>query len=220
MKSKKRTILLLFIIMILTNGCESEKSNNHKVINNSEEVVSKIDKEIVSKTKDKNKKMENDFIAKISNKTKKDLFKLENDFLVKEKVIIDFSTNLMWQKNKQNISLKHSKSYCSNLTLDGYKDWRLPDEYEIASLIDLKEIGDAKKGIVHIHNIFEKQNITFLLSSKKYFTKGNGSDIRPHERFYGILFQKKYSKIGLYPTSRKYGNADLICVRELKGKNR
>lgn len=51
--------------------------------------------------------------------------------------ILDRSTGLMWQKlegGKRN--WEEAIVFCENLTLAGYKDWRLPDINELMSLVD------------------------------------------------------------------------------------
>ncbi len=55
--------------------------------------------------------------------------------------VTDKSSGLMWQQdtgnNGQPIIWKEALSYCENLTLAGYKDWRLPNIKEITSILDL-----------------------------------------------------------------------------------
>ena len=56
-----------------------------------------------------------------------------------EKVVVDSTTGLMWQKNYDSgtynwqAALKH----CEDLQYAGYDDWRLPDKNELASLLNL-----------------------------------------------------------------------------------
>jgi len=53
----------------------------------------------------------------------------------------DKNNGLMWQQttgnNDQPMIWKEALSYCANLTLAGYKDWRLPNIKELASLVDM-----------------------------------------------------------------------------------
>ena len=82
---------------------------------------------------------------------------LFSEFIRYEKVVIDDKTNLMWQdqyhdnepKTKENsdeyvpnITLttwNKAISYCRELTLNGYSDWRLPNLTELSSLIIYKK---------------------------------------------------------------------------------
>jgi hypothetical protein len=55
-------------------------------------------------------------------------------------VFVDKSTNLMWQKkNSSNMedefTWQEAKSYCSNLNLGGFSDWKLPTREEAKTLL-------------------------------------------------------------------------------------
>lgn len=55
-------------------------------------------------------------------------------------VVRDSVTGLDWQDDSDVINFTEdwhgANKYCENLTLGGYKDWRLPNIYELATLID------------------------------------------------------------------------------------
>ena len=52
-------------------------------------------------------------------------------------VVIDSTTNLMWQKNyATNKTWSVALKYCENSTYAGYSDWRLPNKNELASLLN------------------------------------------------------------------------------------
>ncbi len=54
-------------------------------------------------------------------------------------VVTDTMTGLMWQQavDSQSYVWSAAKTYCNDLTLAGYDDWRLPTRIELVSLIDV-----------------------------------------------------------------------------------
>jgi|GEM_PF-699443 len=54
--------------------------------------------------------------------------------------VTDTSTGLMWQKatasNTANYTWEQALTYCENLTLGGYSDWRLPNRNELQTIVD------------------------------------------------------------------------------------
>ncbi len=76
-------------------------------------------------------------------------FSYESKTINGDKVVNDLVTGLMWQQTTDTDgdgdidagdkkSLSDSKTYCENLTLAGYTDWRLPNIKELYSLIDFR----------------------------------------------------------------------------------
>jgi len=61
--------------------------------------------------------------------------------------VTDKSNGLIWQQetgnNGQPMIWKEALSYCENLTLAGYKDWRLPNIKELTSILDLTRNNPA-----------------------------------------------------------------------------
>jgi hypothetical protein len=56
----------------------------------------------------------------------------------------DPATGLMWTRNDdrgRGIDWSQAKSYCSNLRLGGYADWRLPEIQELSSIYDPGSTG-------------------------------------------------------------------------------
>ncbi len=58
-----------------------------------------------------------------------------------KEVVIDNATGLMWQDNAEAKTVQknwyNAKSYCQNLILGGYSDWRVPTILELKSIIDM-----------------------------------------------------------------------------------
>jgi len=52
--------------------------------------------------------------------------------------VTDNVTGLMWQQTDDDITRlwQGAIDYCEDLTLAGYTDWRLPDEYELQGIVD------------------------------------------------------------------------------------
>ena len=57
-----------------------------------------------------------------------------------QSIFSDSATGLVWQDNSEAKTNKKdwngAKSYCENLTLGGYSDWRLPNIFELTTLLD------------------------------------------------------------------------------------
>ncbi len=60
-----------------------------------------------------------------------------NRFTIRENVFIDNKTGYMWQKrdSERKLNWHEAKSYCENLVLDGYSDWKLPSRDEFHTLM-------------------------------------------------------------------------------------
>lgn len=63
----------------------------------------------------------------------------------------DSDKHLLWQDTFENalnkISFKRALSYCEILELEGLKDWRLPTNSELQTLIDLHRIPAIKPNV-------------------------------------------------------------------------
>ena len=53
--------------------------------------------------------------------------------------VTDNNTLLMWQQEDDNVTRNwdDATTYCTNLSLAGHSDWRLPDYYELKDIVNL-----------------------------------------------------------------------------------
>jgi hypothetical protein len=58
--------------------------------------------------------------------------------------VTDTETGLMWQQDESGyMNWESALSYCENLELAGYNDWRLPNINELQSLVDYSKFEPA-----------------------------------------------------------------------------
>ena len=57
--------------------------------------------------------------------------------------VTDTETGLMWQQDEAYMNWESALSYCENLELAGYNDWRLPNINELQSLVDYSTYNPA-----------------------------------------------------------------------------
>jgi len=71
--------------------------------------------------------------------------------LMASDVVVDDETGLIWQDSSYIASKNWSgaKSYCKNLSLGGYSNWRLPNIDELISIVDTSRKSPAIKKIFH-----------------------------------------------------------------------
>ena len=85
-------------------------------------------------------------------------------------IFIDKDTGLMWQdEEKQHESnWGEAVSYCANLTLEGYHDWRLPSRQELLSITDVKRYMPAIK--LGLNNLKTFKTRRMILSVAGYWS--------------------------------------------------
>ena len=115
-----------------------------------------------------------------------------------KEIVIDTSTNLIWQDNNDTSLITktwtNTISYCESLSLGGYQDWKLPNINELQSLVDINAYNPA------ISDTF--QNIVSL----KYWS----STAKSSSFSWYVNFQHGYDDyIGGYETDKNY----IRCVR-------
>ncbi|CAJ1939985.1 unnamed protein product, partial [Cylindrotheca closterium] len=76
-------------------------------------------------------------------------------------IIVDAATGLEWTRGDSGSGLdwEESLSYCNDLELGGYNDWKLPDAHQLQSIVDYNRSPDAT-GTPAIDPLFESTQIT------------------------------------------------------------
>ena len=68
----------------------------------------------------------------------------ENNFIVGEGTVTDTNNGLMWQQETIGpMTWEETLSYCEDLQLSGYDDWRLPSINELHSIVDYSVINPS-----------------------------------------------------------------------------
>lgn len=135
------------------------------------------------------------------------------DVVSKDGIAKDTATGLMWQDDaytqdeETNYSTRinngkvgnwnYAKDYCENLTLSGYSDWRLPNIYELVTLLDNTKSNPA-------YSVDGMQNIVSKIywSSTPFTVNQNSND--------ASLVNFEY---GNYSGSDKKNSFYIRCVR-------
>jgi len=86
-------------------------------------------------------------------------------FSINGEVVYDSKTELTWQSNpsSQKFNWNDAQSYCNNLSYGGESDWRLPNIYELKSLVDYTKYNPA----IAISSINIDINYPYYWSSSK-----------------------------------------------------
>ncbi len=116
--------------------------------------------------------------------------------------INDNSTSLVWQDETQHLSWNEGISYCENLTLAGFSNWRLPNANEAMSIVDETEDTPA------ISNIFLS-----ITESSDYWTSTTSSSNTEEARV--VNFRYGTLKYGYDKESERH----VRCVGDLPHYN-
>ncbi len=120
---------------------------------------------------------------------------------------IDQSTGLVWagKDNGEDVSPRKAKSYCQNLSLAGYSDWRLPTLAELVSIYDKgqESLGENPRSRWH-----EAEPMTYHVKGSLFLTGREWSSNRdgyPRRRM--RVRSHKPRAITSQPQSRHHGTA-------------
>jgi hypothetical protein len=109
-------------------------------------------------------------------------------------VVSDSSTSLQWQDNISSVKKdwEDAIGYCSDLTLDGYSDWRLPNKNELLSIVDYSKYNPSIK-----EDVFQNIESSYCWSSTTYATNTSNA--------WNVDFDNGYARNGTKDNS--------LCVR-------
>ena len=117
-------------------------------------------------------------------------------------MVQDPRTNLMWEDTphvrEAKIRQPRAVTYCRELTVGGFEDWRLPTIKELLTIIDYKRISPA---ILRAFSYVEDESF--------YWTKTHVAD--EDDAFWGVNFKRGYSS-----KASEYYDRYVRCVRDAK----
>ena len=86
-------------------------------------------------------------------------------------LVYDRKTELTWQSNpsSQKFNWSDAQNYCNNLNYGGHNDWRLPNIYELKSLVDYTKNPAIATTLININNT------NYYWSSSKNINNSSGA---------------------------------------------
>lgn len=89
-----------------------------------------------------------------------DLFNLEDN---DDGTVTDLETGLMWQQDTApgTYTWGQALSYCENLKLGGYRDWRLPNRNELQSIVDYSRFTPSIDAVFNAESTFYWTSTTY-----------------------------------------------------------
>ena len=150
-----------------------------------------------TKTTTKNNQFNLRCVRDITSKNKE----LSNPFVKKQNIVIDKTTNLMWQDNSDTTdyleTITMSKTYCNNLILNSYTNWKMPTVKQLQTIIDVTK----KKYTVKKQFKYTKQNKYWSLTP----------NINIEDKYWYVDFEK-----GIVEFDKKEQEYSIRCVRKVK----
>jgi hypothetical protein len=117
-------------------------------------------------------------------------------------MIKDSSTNLLWEDTphvkEAKITQPRAKSYCSELSLGGFRDWRLPTIQELLTIVDYRRTSPA---LLKAFNYVDEESF--------YWTQTVVAD--ESDAFWGVNFKR-----GASSKASEYYDRYVRCVRSIK----
>ncbi|EJF07495.1 Protein of unknown function (DUF1566) [Thiovulum sp. ES] len=99
-------------------------------------------------------------------------------FQISGDLIKDFRTDLMWQRESSSNTMnwKSAIQYCENLSLGGYRDWRLPHIDELKSIVNYNAYKPATFNRFKLKTTDWHWAITKYNNSSSWIVNFNGGD--------------------------------------------
>jgi len=123
-------------------------------------------------------------------------------------IVIDSKTSLQWQDDytPNNPNIEHVKwsdaiSYCNNLTLGSYSDWRLPNANELLSIVDHTKLRPS------ISNVFA------YIPNERYYYWSSTTFSHSTTSAYYVDFYGGALGYGYYSKDDKRSSRYVRCVR-------
>jgi len=117
-------------------------------------------------------------------------------------MIKDTKSGLLWEDTphvrETKITQPRAKAYCSELTLGGHRDWRLPTIRELLTIIDYTRVSPA---ILKAFSYVEDESF--------YWTSTHVAD--EDDAFWGVNFKR-----GASSKASEYYDRYVRCVRSLQ----